>query len=296
VRILVTGASGFIGGYLVRALSGEHEVWAGVRRGKVVDGAEGSVELDLEQVEELGELVREVRPEAIVHAAAMVDADRCGREPEATWRVNVAASEALARAASSLRAGFVFTSTDLVFDGSKPMATEEDAPAPLSAYGRSKLDAERAVLAAAPGGVVFRLALVYGVGLSRPAGFMERLVAGALEGRPARLFVDQYRTPLYVEDIPAAVLAALERRVSGVFHLSGGVRISRYDFGLLAAGVFGFSERLCERASLRELPGAPRPADCSLSPRKAMEALDWRPLDPRRGLLAMRRRWEELRG
>ncbi|MBA3844121.1 MAG: sugar nucleotide-binding protein [Actinobacteria bacterium] len=144
------------------------------------------------------------------------------RQGEAEWPINADGSQAVARAAQGRR--LIHLSTDLVFDGSRGRYREEDALAPVSSYGRSKAEAEQRVLAAEPSATLVRTSLIYGLA----DGPQERL---AREG--TTFYVDEIRSPVYVNDLAAAIVELLEHDVAGPLHMGGADDISRYDFALL---------------------------------------------------------------
>ena len=139
------------------------------------------------------------------------------------WDVNADGSAAVAEAAHGLR--FVHLSSDVVFAGTRGRYREEDEPAPVNSYGRSKAEAERRVFALHDAATVARTSLLYGG--SEP-GPQERL---ALEG--TRFFVDELRSPVQVGDLADALLELLELDVRGPLHLGGADDLSRYDFAVL---------------------------------------------------------------
>jgi dTDP-4-dehydrorhamnose reductase len=173
-----------------------------------------------------GDWVRlDVRDEAaVLDAVAGCDAvvHTAYRQNDDAWSINVEGSEAVARAAAGRR--LVHLSTDLVFDGTRGRYVEEDEPAPVSEYGRSKAEAERRVTAVAPAAALVRTSLIYGV----PDGPQERL---AREG--TAFFVDEIRSPVHVADLAGAVIDLVERDHAGPLHVAGADDVDRHAFALL---------------------------------------------------------------
>lgn len=164
--------------------------------------------------------------DAIVHTAYRQTG------PDA-WSTNVAGSEAVAAAAGGRR--LVHLSTDLVFDGLRGRYREDDPPAPVHDYGRSKAEAERRVAELHPEATIVRTSLIYG---GREPGTQERLAS-----QGTRFFVDEIRSPVRVGDLADAILELLELDVPGPLHLGGADDISRYDFALLLGADPGRIER-----------------------------------------------------
>jgi dTDP-4-dehydrorhamnose reductase len=289
-RALVTGGEGFLGGYLLERLAGSYEVYGGSRSG-AHPGPGSAIPLELTDKTSI-ESVRRLAPRYVVHNAALTRPEVCEEEPDRAHAVNVEGTRWLAEAVESSCIRFVYCSTDLVFDGSRSLWSESDAPAPLMVYGRTKLageEAARAVLGERV--VVARLALLYGKGRGRSAGrtFTERMLLEAREGRAVRLFEDQYRSPLYVEDAASGIEAALDwPEALAVVHLGGPERISRFDMGVETLDVFGLDRSLAVPARMEDVPArVPRPGDVSLDIRRA-RSKGFDSLSVREGLSAMR--------
>lgn len=276
MRILVTGASGLLGGRLA-ALLGRHHVLV-ARHAKPTPRGFGEVSLDLLSSSSIEGALAEARPHAIVHCAALADADRCEAEPEHARRLNVDACAVLARCCAKQGLRLVAISTDLVFEGNRSLVRETDPPAPVLVYGRTKLAGEEAVLAEHPAAVVVRVALLHGRGCGSRPSASEAVVWNLRAGRSFRMFTDQYRTPVDPESVAEALLVLLDGGARGRFHLGGAERVSRYELGLRIAQLFGLSSALIEPVRQAEHPlPAPRPADVSLDSSRAHGELGWRP-------------------
>lgn len=265
--ILVTGAAGFLGHALARELVTRGDAVAGTSR----DGAgvpEGADPLALSLDDgglEGAALLRRLRPSAVLHLAAMADADACARAPAAAQRVNVEATGRLAAAAAELGARFVYTSSDLVFDGSRAPYAEDDPPAPLGPYMASKAAGEAAALEAAPDALVARVALLYGLRRGRKGCFTDLLVERLQRGESVRLFTDQHRTPLLVDDAAELLADLLERGAAGRVHVGGPERVSRLEHGVAIARALGLDPAGCVPSRMSDAPGlSARPADVAL--------------------------------
>jgi len=280
-RILVTGAGGRLGGRLAACLAGRFEVLAARHEAEVPDGL-ATVPLDLLLPSSIEAALDRGRPDAVVHAAALADPDACERLPGRAAELNGRAPETMARLCRQRGLRLVILSTDLVFSGERAGWREDDIASPLLIYGRTKLAGEEAALAAHPEAVVARVALVCGRGHG-PGATSSESVAWALRGgRRVRLYTDQFRTPVDAPSVAAALERLIGGTTTGVFHLGGPERLSRYELGMRTARRLDLDTRLIEAVTTAECPpGAPRPADVSLDSTRAARELGWapRPLD-----------------
>lgn len=226
VRLLLTGASGQLGFELARALSVLGEVAALDRRG-----------CDLADPAAIDRALAHYRPQVIVNAAAWTAVDRAEAAPADALAVNGTAPGQLARWAASAGALMVHYSTDYVFDGSKPGPyREDDEPAPLSAYGASKLAGERAVADACRQHLIFRTSWVYG---AHGANFLKTVLRLARERRQLSMVADQVGAPTaasLIADVTAQVLAQYLRRSPGsdfpygLYHLAAAGEASWHQY------------------------------------------------------------------
>lgn len=285
MRILVTGASGFLGRALALRLARAHEVIGTCLSVSVRIPGCALRPLDLRDPASAAALVRELRPEAVVHLAALSNAEACARAPEDAVRVNVDGTEAVARACAGVGARLLFMSTDLVYDGERPPYREGDEPKPLNLYARTKLEGEARVRGLCPDAWVLRLALGYGWKTAGSRGFTDYVYGSLTEGRKVRLFTDQIRTPTFLGDATAMIQALVERGgPGGTLHLAGPERASRLRFGEVLCEVFGFDPGLLEPVRMEDVPSpAPRPRDCSLDGSALWKLTGHTPLGLRRG-------------
>jgi dTDP-4-dehydrorhamnose reductase len=281
MRVLVTGASGMVGGRLAQLLAGSFDIVAGHCQSPPPPGL-ASLAIDLESPSPLAAAFDRAQPDAVLHAAAYAFTDLCERDPEKARRVNVGGSEALARLCANRGLRLVAVSTDLVFPGDRAHSDETQVPAPVMTYGRTKLEGEEAVLGLCPRGVVARVPLIMGRGYG-PRGTASESIEWSLRaGRPLTLFTDQYRTPTDPESVATAFAALLRGEQGGRFHLGGPERLSRYELGLRVAAVRGLPTAGIAAVPQDNVPApAPRPPDVSLDSSRARRELAYapRPLD-----------------
>jgi len=266
-RWLVTGASGQLGGHLLRQLAADAlspPILALAGRGEVAAGC--SVRrVDLADLASLRAAVRDFRPSHVLHCGALTSVSRAHQEPELAEQINVRGTAALADAVATSGGRLVFTSTDMVFDGEAAPYHEADAPRPITHYGRTKYAAELEVLRR-PGSLVVRIPLLYGCPSTRRATTFVQQMEALRARQPLSLFTDEFRTPLWLVDAARALLALARSDLTGVIHVAGPERLSRYELIARCAALLGVRDPVLVPASrVSAASPEPRPADLSLA-------------------------------
>ena len=244
---LVIGASGQVGSHTARALSARG--WTVVGTGNT--RTEALTRLDLADHAALRPLVLAVRPALCVLSAGWTWVDGCEAQPERAHAINAVAPGIVAEACREVGAQVVYLSTEYVFDGLAGPYGEEDPPHAISAYGASKLEGERRVLAADAGNLSLRTTVVYGW---RPGdkNFVMQLVGALSAGQRMRVPADQISSPTYAPDLAEAI-ARLPGRARGVLNVVGPDVVGRHEFAVEAARAFGLDERLLDPVTTAEL-------------------------------------------
>jgi dTDP-4-dehydrorhamnose reductase len=311
VRVLITGASGFLGsavrsaaaarGHAVTAASRTPPAGAPVGAPASATAASGAAALpgvewlaaDLVEPDAAARLVYAAQPDGVIHCAAMADVAPCRTMPALAWRVNADAAGELAAACAAAGSALVHVSTDLVFDGSRGAWTEADEARPLHVYGATKLAGEQAVAARLPAAAIVRAGLITGRAPAGRRSGTSAFLAALARGESPRMFTDELRSPIAAADVARALLDLLERLVagraaadpaaSGLFHCGGPEALSRHALALREAAAAGLDPRAIA-ATTRAAAGLSdeRPADVSLDSRRLLALLRWAPrtLDP----------------
>ncbi len=276
-RLLITGASGFLGYHLLRVAAKDWEVY-GITNSNSFDFVNTvGVSCDICNYIRLGNLIEDIEPDAIIHTAAISDANFCQQNKELSHEVNVEATKNLAGIACDYNIPFAFISSDLVFDGKKGMYKEEDDKNPVSIYGEQKALAEEEVLEIYPGAVVFRLPLMFGYPEANSSNYLVKFLLQIRNKEIVKLFLDEHRNVCGAKSIAEGILKLFENN-SGIIHLAGKEKLSRYNFGIKAANAFQLDTILIQPCLQKDVKmNAPRPADVSLDISKAL-SLGFAPL------------------
>ncbi len=280
--VCVLGATGFLGVHVVRAAIAAGLQPVGVARQpsallRESVPASAVVQIDATDASAVARLVDEIAPFALVNCAAMARLDECDADPERARRSNSEMPAALAWLARERDFRLVHLSTDLVFGARAARVggnREDDETGPTSLYGRTKLEGELGVLAAGGRAVVARLPLLCGDSLGRGLGASDSVRASVARGARPRLHTDEWRTPLDVEEAARALVELATLEYTGILHVAGPARMTRYELGLRALRAVGHAraEELLE-AGLRDTLREVRPEDASLDTTRARAML-----------------------
>jgi dTDP-4-dehydrorhamnose reductase len=231
MRILITGAKGMLGQALLQVLGPHHDVTP-----------LGHADLDVTDLASLRVVMKKSSPQVVIHAAAWTDVDGCERDPDRAFRVNALGSRNVAVACHEASAACCYLSTDYVFDGASTSAyTEFDAVRPLSVYGTSKLEGERAVQTLLSAHWIVRSSWLFGPG---GKNFVKTILTKARSGEPLKVVNDQVGSPTYTLDLAQGIAKLIQEPRYGLWHLTNSGSCSWYELacralserGLLSTG------------------------------------------------------------
>jgi dTDP-4-dehydrorhamnose reductase len=266
MRALITGAGGMLGRACADALRA---------RGHEVEALTHS-ELDITEAGAVTGALEHGGPDVVVNCAAWTDVDGAEDDERGAMRVNDEAAGMLAAAAASVDASILHPSSDYVFDGTKREPyVESDHPAPLSAYGRSKLGGETSVAVANPRHLIVRSSWLYGVG---GPNFVETMLRIGSEQQEVLVVSDQVGTPTYARHLAGGIAELVEAGQSGIHHVAAAGPCSWYEFATEIFDQAGIECRVMSATTEMLARKAPRPAYSALaSERRVAPALPhWR--------------------
>jgi len=268
MRILITGSSGFVGKNLMRALKSEHEVF-----GLDHKASEWATHVgDITDRDAVKKIVDEVRPNIIVHTAALANVDYVETHRDEAYAINVGGTKNLLESIQGSDTHFIFISSDYVYDGVTGNFNEQSAPNPISWYGQNKLDAERFV-EKHKRHLILRPTVIFGWD---PGGknFFMQLLENQREKRNMRVPKDQVSNPTYVKLLTEVIERSIAKGLTGTFVSGGREPMDRYTLGLTICDVFGFDEALLIPMETKNLGQvARRPLNCSTDSSLLREAL-----------------------
>jgi len=248
-KILVTGASGLLGVNFCEYASCEHEVLGLIRR-KDFHPNFPIVDVDIFNPGALESVINDYQPDALLHTAALANLEACEKQPIEAEKINSELPGMLAEIAQKKEIKFIHISTDAVFnDEGDKVFNEDDFVNPYSVYSKSKYKGELAVMRSNPSALIARVNF-FGWSVSAKKSLAEFFFNQLSVQNPCVGFTDVYFCPLFVNDLSNLLLKAFEMDLSGVYHFTGNETLSKYDFGVRIADVFGFNSDLISPMSV----------------------------------------------
>jgi len=249
---------------------------------------------DITRPETAEPVFSEYRPWQVIHTAAFTEVDGCERDHDRAWQVNVTGAANMAALCRRYNAGMVHISTDYVFNGENGPYTEEDPPNPISWYGRTKLESETAVRDIMPDAVICRTTVLYGHAPGTRPNFVSWLVSKLDKGESVKIVADQYGSPTLADDLAAAIILLMNRKVSGIFNTVGPDCINRLQFARMIVRAFDLDPSLLgELESSRLMQAASRPSRGGLKTDKIVKSTGFAFSTVADGLRKMRAQMEK---
>ena len=275
-KILVTGSAGLIGTQIVKDLLDNHkQVYSCYNKTKPELGI--ITHLDLTKKDDIVNTMNRIKPDVVIHLGAMTDVELCETETELAKKINTDATEILALESEKYNTFFVYMSTDYVFDGKVGMKKENDKTNPINFYGKSKLDGERVFKKITTPNIIVRTSTPFGIH-SKKISFPIWVKKNLELEKEISVVVNQYTSPSYVPNISKMIIEIMERKITGIIHLAGATKISRYDFAVQISKIINVNKQFLKLTKMDQMDWkAQRPADSSLSVSKANKILKNKP-------------------
>lgn len=291
-RILIVGAGSKTAEAVQRILRTEtpYELYT-VGRSTVTTNENGAFQADFTHRKEIKEVCMKIRPSVIINTAAYTNVDGCEEQKQEAWTVNVKGVENLVQMCRLFDAHLIHFSTDYIFDGEKGPYTEEDIPHPLGYYGKTKLASENVCKAGHIPYTIIRTNVVYGALEATSGDFVRWLLEKLKNMEKVRIVNDQYSNPTFVDDLGYAIERIIKRKRLGIYNIAGVNWVSRWEFALKVATMFGYDTELIDPISTQELhQKAARPRLGGLVTLKAETDLRMKMTTIENGLAALKQR------
>jgi dTDP-4-dehydrorhamnose reductase len=272
MKTLITGCNGLLGQRLIRNRAYQEEILGiDLTYSALIQDIDFHYKpLNLCDRKPTIDLIKSFNPELIIHAAAMTNVDKCELEKEACWQANVFATDNIVTAANYCGSKIIFISTDYVFDGISGPYTEEDIPNPIGYYGKSKLAAENLIRGSGVDHVIIRTIVLYGVGIGLKASFVGWLINELRSERVVHIVTDQRGNTTLADDLVRGIDRLISLKKSGIYHIGGSEHLSRFEFAVETAKIFGLRTDLIKPITTDKLnQPAKRPLLSGLDTSKA---------------------------
>ena len=266
-RLLITGLNGFVAGSAVMQAPNNWEVH-GIARTAIPQLPDRITPyyFNLLEKEPLQTLFARIKPDIVIHTAAIASIDQCQLEPELAGKINIEITINIADLCKTYNSKLVFCSTDSVFNGLDGDYNESDLPDPINVYAETKISAEKIVIKSASRNVVARLALVMGVPvIGKGNSFLADMIQKMSNNEPVKFPSNEIRTPIDVITLGAALNELADNDFGGYIHLSGNTCLNRYQMGLYIADRLGFNREMILATNSNAMQGrAPRAENVSM--------------------------------
>lgn len=271
--ILLTGGSGLLAVNWFYTKRSDYAVYLGLNKRQIQPLGGHIISLDYSSELALLLQLESISPRMVVHTVGLTNVEKCEESPELAYYTNVQLSSIVAKVTKKLNIPLVHISTDHLFNGMSPLVTEDEPVNAINVYGRTKAQAESAVLDINPNSLIIRTNF-YGWGTSYRKSFSDQIIQALRNNETLNLFDDVHYTPIFAEILIQTIHDLLDRNARGVFHVVSDDRISKYEFGELIADEFGLNKSLIQKSTfLSQTKLVKRPIDMSLSNRKVCEIL-----------------------
>ncbi|MCU0326998.1 MAG: NAD(P)-dependent oxidoreductase [Spirosomaceae bacterium] len=252
-KILITGSNGLLGQKLVELLTQQPNIQTiatarGENRLPQKEGYEYQ-QMDITDRQQVLDVIASVKPDVVIHTAAMTNVDQCEAEKDNCWKQNVNAVEYIVEACEKNNVFLCHVSTDFIFDGKAGPYDETAEANPLSFYGWSKYAAEKAVTNSNIRWAIARTVLVYGIAHDMSRTNIILWVKNSLEaGKNIKVVTDQWRTPTLAEDLAKGCFLIADKEAEGIFNISGKDFLTPYEMAIMTADYFGLDKNLIAQA------------------------------------------------
>ncbi len=282
-KVLIIGISGLLGSRAYEVGKEKYKIFGTYKEHEVK--GENFFYLDVTQRKKVFDLIEKLKPELVIDTHALHNVDYCETHPEEAWLINVDGTKNVAEACKKVGCKMIFISTDYVFDGEKLRYSEKDKPKPLNYYAKTKLIAERILDALDVNYIVARTAVLYGKGGMGKLNFVLWTIQKLKNKEKIKIVTDQYNNPTFADNLAEILFALYEKDAKGVFHTVGKDCLSRFEFALKIAKIFGLDSKLIEPIITPELNQiAPRPRKVDLITEKVKRITGIEPLGVEDGL------------
>ncbi|MCK5683724.1 dTDP-4-dehydrorhamnose reductase [bacterium] len=289
MKILITGSNGNLGTKLIdTCLKRGHNPVATDFAVEPSNRTLGKFEYfwgDVQEREKILQICNKVKPDVIIHTAAITDVDLCEQEHELAVNINLEGTVNILNYAEESGCKLVFISTDYVFDGQKGNYIETDETEPINFYGQNKLETENIIKETIENYLIIRTSSLYGIADNIQNNFLLWILKKLKKDEKVPLFIDQIVNPTLTDNLASNIFELISAEATGIYHLAGNDSMSRYEFGELVCEVFNYDKILLEKVSLSDFDfAAKRPKNSSMCLDKFINKCNTKPFGVKESL------------
>lgn len=267
---LLTGGSGLLAVNWALAERDNNDLWLHLNNRKISISRVNTFSMDLLNKNELISAIDKIRPDLIVHTAALTNVDYCERYPNEAVLANVGLATSISTVSSMLSIPLIYISTDHLFSGLTEYTNEKSKPSPLNTYAKTKADGEAITLENDPYSLVLRTNF-FGWGPPYRTSFSDWIIKNLRSFQPVTLYDNVFFTPVYVNELVKVALKLKSDQKRGIYNVSSSDRVSKFEFGVLLAEKFNLDLHLIKRGSYKKSSIVKRPLDMSLDNKKLLK-------------------------
>lgn len=267
---LLTGGSGLLAVNWALAERDNNDLWLHLNNRKISISRVNTFSMDLLNKNELISAIDKIRPDLIVHTAALTNVDYCERYPNEAVLANVGLATSISTVSSMLSIPLIYISTDHLFSGLTEYTNEKNKPSPLNTYAKTKADGEAITLENDPYSLVLRTNF-FGWGPPYRTSFSDWIIKNLRSFQPVTLYDNVFFTPVYVNELVKVALKLKSDQKRGIYNVSSSDRVSKFEFGVLLAEKFNLDLHLIKRGSYKKSSIVKRPLDMSLDNKKLLK-------------------------
>ncbi len=272
-RVFVTGSSGLLGRAVIEYFRNFYDVHTTYYNNYFPLNKCNFLKADIRNKPELSKIILKIKPNLIIHTAALTEIDYCEAHKKECYDSNVIASKHIAEIAVKLKCKLIHMSTNFVFDGKNGLYKEDDLMNVVNYYSETKVEAEKVVMKSKADFIILRAA-IFGWNVQNKKCFPETVISNLRNNVPVKAFIDQFSNPILVNHLAQIMQMLYEKDASGIFHVGCDERLSRFEIANKIADVFSLDKKLILPVKVAGFKQAiQRPQDTSLDISKLKEFL-----------------------
>ncbi len=267
-KVVILGSSGLLGLNLCLILKNKYKIYPIINRKKIQIKKLKTKYLNLSKKDQIEKYLNKVKPQFLINCVALSDVEKCEKLKNMTFQINTKLAIDIAKICKKQSIHYTFISSDHLFSGRKKFYVESDKVRPLNNYAKSKVLAEKGILKNCNKFLILRTNF-FGFGPKFRNSLLDRIFNNFKSNRDVNLFYDVCYSPIFINQLIQIIDILLQKKISGIYNITGNTRLTKYQFGKKILNKFNFNKNLLKKLYLKEINSKViRPKDMSLSNKK----------------------------